>query len=66
MIWMIQTIRRQKTAQCWACRMKVFLREQVKIGERTIDGTQLKWSVFHDFPADRMYSSNAGMGIPIY
>ena len=29
--------------------------EEVKIGERTIDGTQLKWSVFHDFPADRMY-----------
>ena len=25
-------------------------------GERTIDGAQLKWSVFHDFPADRMYS----------
>ena len=30
--------------------------EEVKIGERTIDGSQLKWSVFHDFPADRMYS----------
>lgn len=28
----------------------------MKIGERTIDGSQLKWSVFHDFPADRMYS----------
>ena len=28
---------------------------EVKIGERTIDGSQLKWSVFHDFPADRMY-----------
>ena len=27
---------------------------EVKIGERTIDGSQLKWSVFHDFPADRM------------
>lgn len=30
--------------------------EEVMIGDRTIDGTQLKWSVFHDFPADRMYS----------
>ena len=30
--------------------------EQVKIGERTIDGTQLKWSVFHDSPADKMYT----------
>lgn len=28
---------------------------EVKIGERTIDGSQLKWFVFHDFPADRMY-----------
>lgn len=30
--------------------------EEVKIGDRTIAGSQLKWSVFHDFPADRMYS----------
>lgn len=30
--------------------------ENVRIGDRSIDGTQLKWSVFHDFPADRMYS----------
>ena len=30
--------------------------EEVKIGDRTIDGIQLKWSVFRDFPADRMYS----------
>ena len=29
---------------------------EVKIGERTIDGNQLKWSVFHDFPAAKMYS----------
>ena len=29
---------------------------EVRIGDRTIDGTQLKWSVFHDFPAARMYS----------
>lgn len=28
----------------------------VKVGERTIDGAQLKWSVFRDFPADRMYT----------
>lgn len=30
--------------------------DEVKTGERTIAGSQLKWSVFHDFPADRMYS----------
>lgn len=29
---------------------------EVKIGDTMIDGTQLKWSVFRDFPADRMYS----------
>ena len=30
--------------------------EKVQIGDRIIDGTQLTWSVFRDFPADRMYS----------
>ncbi|MBO5335777.1 MAG: SAM-dependent DNA methyltransferase [Lachnospiraceae bacterium] len=30
--------------------------EEVKVGDRTIEGSQLKWSVFHDFPAARMYS----------
>ena len=29
---------------------------EVKIGDRSIEGTQLKWSVFHDFPAGRMYT----------
>ena len=29
----------------------------VKVGEREIDGNQLKWSVFHDFPAGKMYST---------
>ena len=28
----------------------------VQVGERTIAGEQLKWSVFHDFPAAQMYS----------
>jgi type I restriction enzyme M protein len=30
--------------------------DQVKIGERTVPGKQLKWSTFHDFPAGKMYS----------
>lgn len=30
---------------------------EVQIGDRTIDGSQLKWSVFHDFPAGKMYST---------
>lgn len=29
--------------------------EEIRIGEREIDGNRLKWSVFHDFPADQMY-----------
>ena len=28
----------------------------VKIGDRSIAGNQLKWSVFHDFPAAKMYT----------
>lgn len=38
--------------------------EEVKLGDRVIDGTQLKWSVFHDFPADRMYSVMQEMVFP--
>ena len=30
--------------------------DEVKIGDRLIAGDQLKWSVFHDFPAAKMYS----------
>ena len=29
---------------------------EVEIGDRKIDGSQLKWSVFRDFPAGKMYS----------
>lgn len=29
---------------------------EVQIGERKVDGSQMKWSVFHDFPAGKMYS----------
>ncbi len=30
--------------------------DEVRIGDRTIAGNQLKWSIFHDFPATKMYS----------
>lgn len=30
---------------------------EVEIGDRTIDGNQLKWSVFRDFPAGKMYTT---------
>jgi len=30
--------------------------DEVQIGDRIVPGNQLKWSVFHDFPAGKMYS----------
>ena len=30
--------------------------DEVQIGDRTIDGRRLKWSVFHDIDAQRMYA----------
>lgn len=35
---------------------KSIFSEEVQIGERLVAGNQLKWSVFHDFPAEKMYS----------
>lgn len=29
--------------------------DEVMIGERSIDGKQLKWSTFHDYPANKQY-----------
>lgn len=29
---------------------------QVSVGDRQVEGRNLKWSVFHDFPAQKMYS----------
>ena len=31
--------------------------KEIQVGGRTVDGNQLKWSVFHDFPAAKMYST---------
>ena len=38
--------------------------EKVQVGERTVEGSQLKWSVFHDFPAQRMYSTMQELVFP--
>jgi len=35
---------------------KSIFADEVTIGERTVDGNQLKWSTFRDFPAGRMYT----------
>ena len=47
---------RAKEAAMLGLPYKSVFSDQVQIGDRTIDGQQLKWSVFHDFPAGRMYS----------
>ena len=35
---------------------KSIFADEVTIGDRKVDGSQLKWSVFHDLPAGRMYT----------
>lgn len=47
---------RSKEAAMLGLPHKSIFADEVNIGERVIDGKQLKWSVFRDFPADRMYS----------
>ena len=37
---------------------------KVELGDRTIDGRELKWSIFHDFPAQKMYSVIQEMVFP--
>lgn len=36
---------------------KSIFSDQIKIGERTVDGHQLKWSTFRDLPAKKMYET---------
>lgn len=36
---------------------KSIFADEVTIGDRVVDGNQLKWSVFRDFPAGKMYST---------
>lgn len=36
---------------------KSIFEENVIIGDRKVPGNQLKWSVFHDFPAQKMYAN---------
>ena len=36
---------------------KSIFADKVMIGDREIDGSQLKWSTFHDIPAGKMYST---------
>ena len=43
---------------------KSIFTDSVRIGDRPVDGSQLKWSVFRDFPAVRMYSVMQEMVFP--
>ena len=49
--------RRAKEAVMLGLPHKSIFPEKVVISGREIDGSQLKWSVFHDFPAGKMYST---------
>ncbi len=47
---------RSKEASMLGLPYESIFAKDLQIGERKIDGSQLKWSIFHDFPADKMYS----------
>lgn len=47
---------RAKEAAMLGLPFKSIFADEVEIGDRKVDGNQLKWSVFHDFSAQRMYS----------
>lgn len=47
---------RAKEAAMLGLPYKSIFADEVQIGDRKIDGQQLKWSVFHDFPAAKMYT----------
>ena len=49
-------IRHEKESRMLGVDHKSIFADAVTIGGRTVDGAQLKWSVFHDFPAEKMYS----------
>ena len=49
------TLRAKEAAMLGLPYQSIFA-DEVKIGDRKVDGSQLKWSVFHDFPAGKMYS----------
>ena len=48
---------RAKVAVMLGLPHKSLFAEKVRVGDREIEGNQLKWSVFHDLPAGKMYST---------
>ena len=51
----VDNLRSKESAMLGIPYQSIFAKE-VKIGERKIAGSQMKWSVFHDFPAPQLYS----------
>lgn len=49
-------IRRAKESAMLGLPYESTFTKEVEIGGRKIDGSQLKWSVFRDFPAERVYA----------
>lgn len=47
---------RAKEAAMLGLSYRSIFADEVEIGDRKVDGNQLKWSTFHDFSAQRMYS----------
>lgn len=52
----IDNLRAKESAMLGLPYQSIFTHE-VLVGERRVDGSQLKWSVFRDFPAGKMYST---------
>ncbi|MEG2842811.1 MAG: class I SAM-dependent DNA methyltransferase [Ruthenibacterium sp.] len=57
------TLRAKESAMLGLPFESIFTTE-VMVGERRIEGEQLKWSVFHDFPAGKMYATVQEMVFP--
>ena len=48
--------RRAKEATMLGIPYESIFQDEVKIGDKMVDGKQLKWSVFHDLPAGVKYT----------
>ena len=49
-------MKRAKESEMLGLPFNSIFKDEVSINGRVIDGKQLKWSVFHDYPADKMFS----------
>ena len=52
----VDNLRARESAMLGLPYQSIFTQE-VLVGDRSVDGSQLKWSVFRDFPAGKMYAT---------